>query len=116
MSAAAEPNNRAPLAEPPQREDRAKEIEAGFQVATVAVTAKGFQPDTVNLKRGIPARVTFVREIEETCATAVMIPEYNIKRDLPFKESVVVDFTPSKKGVFDFTCGMKMLSGKIVVR
>lgn len=116
MSAAAEPNNRAPLAEPPQREDRAKEIEAGFQVATVAVTAKGFQPDTVNLKRGIPARVTFVREIEETCATAVVIPEYNIKRDLPFKESVVVDFTPSKKGVFDFTCGMKMLSGKIVVR
>ena len=116
MSPAPAPSSGAPLSEPPQREDRAKEVEAGFQVATVTVTEKGFQPDTINLKRGVPARVTFVREIEETCATAVVIPEYNIKRDLPLKEPVVVDFTPSKKGVFDFTCGMKMLSGKIVVR
>lgn len=109
-------NSGAPLSEPPQREDRAKEVEAGFQVATVTVTEKGFQPDTINLKRGVPARVSFVREIEETCAKTVVIPEYSIKRDLPLKEPVVVDFTPSKKGVFDFTCGMKMLSGKIVVR
>jgi membrane fusion protein, heavy metal efflux system len=116
MSPAPVPDSGAPLSEPPQREDRAKEAEAGFQVATVTVTEKGFQPDTIKLKRGVPARVTFVREIEETCATAVVIPEYNIKRDLPLKEPVVVDFTPSKKGVFDFTCGMKMLSGKIVVR
>ena len=110
------PNSAAPLSEPRQRENHAKEVEASLQVATVKVTEKGFQPDTIKLRRGVPARVTFVREIEETCATAVLIPEYNIKRDLPFKESVVVDFTPSKKGVFDFTCGMKMLSGKIVVR
>jgi membrane fusion protein, heavy metal efflux system len=116
MSPAPLPDSSAGLSEPPQREDRAKEAGAGFQVATVTVTEKGFQPDTIKLKRGVPARVTFVREIEETCATAVVIPEYNIKRDLPLKEPVVVDFTPSKKGVFDFTCGMKMLSGKIVVR
>jgi hypothetical protein len=116
MSPASASNSGAPLSEPPQREDRAKEVEAGFQVATVAVTEKGFQPDTINLKRGVPARVTFVREIEETCARTVVIPEYNIKRDLPLKETVVIDFTPSKKGVFDFTCGMKMLSGRIVVR
>ena len=115
MSAAAVANNRAQLSEPPQH-DRAKEVEAGLQVASVAVTAKGFQPDTIRLKRGIPARLTFVREIEETCATSVLIPEYNIKRDLPVKEPVVVDFTPTKKGIFDFTCGMKMLSGKIVVK
>ncbi len=116
MSPTPVPNSATPLSEPPQREDRAKEAEAGFQVATVIVTEKGFQPDMIKLQRGVPARVTFVREIEETCATAVVIPEYNIKRDLPLKEPVVVDFTPSKKGVFAFTCGMKMLSGKIVVQ
>jgi hypothetical protein len=116
MAAAAVPTNVARLSEPPQHDDRAKEVEAGLQLATVAVTAKGFQPDTIKLKRGVPARVTFVRQVEETCATAVLIPEYHIKRDLPVKDPVVVDFTPTKKGVFDFTCGMKMLSGKIVVQ
>jgi len=90
--------------------------QAGVQAVTVKVTDKGFQPDRIELKRGVPARLTFLREIEETCATSVAIPEFNIKQDLPFKELVVVEFTPAKAGVFEFTCGMKMLSGKIVVR
>jgi RND family efflux transporter MFP subunit len=90
--------------------------QAGVQAVTVRVTEKDFQPDRIELKRGVPARLTFVREIEETCATSVAIPEFNIKQDLPFKEPVVVEFTPAKAGVFEFICGMKMLSGKIVVR
>lgn len=116
MAAAAVPTNVARLSESPQHDDRTQEVEAGLQLATVAVTAKGFQPDTIKLKRGVPARVTFVRQVEETCATVILIPEYHIKRDLPVKDPVVVDFTPTKKGVFDFSCGMKMLSGKIVVQ
>jgi RND family efflux transporter MFP subunit len=90
--------------------------DSGVQAVTVKVTGKGFQPDRIELKRGVPARLTFVREIEETCVTAVLIPEFNIKQDLPLRELVVVEFTPSKSRRLDFTCGMKMLSGKIVVR
>jgi cobalt-zinc-cadmium efflux system membrane fusion protein len=99
---------------PAQAESRGSQ--AGVQAVTVKVTDKGFQPDRIELKRGVPARLTFVREVEETCATSVAIPEFNIKQDLPFKEPVVVEFTPAKAGVFEFICGMKMLSGKIVVR
>jgi cupredoxin-like protein len=116
MSPAAEPKHGAQSPEPPQREERARLVEAALQAATVAVTAKGFQPHTIKLKRGVPARLTFVREIEETCATVIVIPEFSIKKDLPYKEAVVLEFTPTKAGVFGFTCGMKMLSGKIVVR
>jgi cobalt-zinc-cadmium efflux system membrane fusion protein len=100
----------------PPREERLKQEAEGVQAATVRVTDKGFSPDTIKLKRGIPARVTFVREVEATCGTEVVIQEFNIKRDLPFKEPVVVEFVPSKRGVFGFTCGMGMLRGKIVVR
>jgi membrane fusion protein, heavy metal efflux system len=94
----------------------APQQEAGVQAVTVKVTDKGFQPDRIELKRGVPARLTFLREIEETCATSVMIPEFNIKQELPLREPVALEFTPAKAGVFDFTCGMKMLTGKIVVR
>jgi RND family efflux transporter MFP subunit len=99
-----------------QAASRGPQQDSGVQAVTVKVTDKGFQPDRIDLKRGIPARLTFLREIEETCAKAVVIPEFNIKQDLPLKEPVVLEFTPAKAGVFDFTCGMKMLSGKIVVR
>jgi len=95
---------------------RGSQQESGVQAVTVKVTDKGFQPDKIELKRNVPARLTFVREIEATCATSVVIPEFNLKHDLPFKEPVVLEFTPTKAGVFDFTCGMKMLTGKIVVR
>ncbi|MEK6289538.1 MAG: efflux RND transporter periplasmic adaptor subunit [Acidobacteriota bacterium] len=109
-AASGEPVNQA------QAATRAPQQEAGVQAVTVKVTGEGFQPDRINLRQGIPARLTFVREIEETCATSIVIPEFNIKQDLPFKEPVVLEFRPTKAGVFDFTCGMKMLSGKIVVR
>ena len=82
----------------------------------MTVTDKGFQPEKIVLKRGIHARLTFVREIEQTCATTVTIQEFNIKQELPFKEPVIVEFTPTRAGAFDFTCGMKMLTGKIIVR
>ncbi|HSB12278.1 MAG TPA: efflux RND transporter periplasmic adaptor subunit [Blastocatellia bacterium] len=99
----------------PSVSERAQQ-EGGVQVATVVVAENGFRPETINLKRGTPARVTFIREVEATCATAVAIPEFNIKRDLPFKEPVTVEFTPAKKGVYSFSCGMGMLNGKIVVQ
>ena len=105
--------------EPPvqtQAAPRVAEQGAGVQSVTVSVTDNGFQPEKINLKRNILARLTFVREIEQTCATTVTIQEFNIKQDLPFKEPVTVEFTPTRAGTFDFTCGMKMLSGKIIVR
>jgi len=115
-SAPASSESGAVGASPAQVESPAPQQQAGVQALTVRVSDKGFQSDRIELKRGVLARLTFVREIEETCATSVAIPEFNIKQELPFKEPVAVEFTPAKAGVFDFTCGMKMLSGKIVVR
>jgi cobalt-zinc-cadmium efflux system membrane fusion protein len=100
----------------PQPGQRSTQQEGGVQSVTITVTADGFQPDRIELKRDVPARLIFVREVEATCATSVTIQEFNVKQDLPFKAPVVVEFTPVKKGTFEFTCGMKMISGKIVVR
>ncbi|HKP12750.1 MAG TPA: efflux RND transporter periplasmic adaptor subunit, partial [Blastocatellia bacterium] len=86
------------------------------QSVTVRVTAKGFQPEQFKLKVGVPARITFVREVEVTCATEVAFPDLKIKRELPFNEPVDVEFTPQKKGEIPFSCGMNMVRGRIVVR
>lgn len=85
------------------------------QAAKVAVTEKGFEPSTVTLKPNVPARVTFIRQTDKTCAKAIAIPEYKIERELPLNKPVLVEFTPNRTGEFMFACGMNMLKGKVVV-
>ncbi len=84
------------------------------QTATVEVSDKGFEPSSLKLKAGAPAKVTFVRKTDETCAKEVVIKEYNINRKLPLNEPVTVEFTP-RKGEFAFACGMDMIKGKLIV-
>lgn len=86
------------------------------QSATVTLTGGGYQPRSLKLRRGVLAHVTFIRKIEETCGKAIAIPEYNIRHDLPLNEAVVVEFTPNKAGEFNFTCGMGMLRGTLIVQ
>jgi plastocyanin len=86
------------------------------QTARVVLTNKGYQPESVRLRVGIPARVTFVREVEATCGTEIVLADYGIKKDLPLRQPVTVEFTPAKTGEFSFACGMNMLKGKLVIR
>jgi plastocyanin domain-containing protein len=86
----------------------------GAQTATVEVSGKGFEPDSLKLKVGVPAKVTFLRKTDETCAKEVVMKEYGIERKLPLNEPVTVEFTP-RKGEFSFACGMSMIKGKLIV-
>jgi RND family efflux transporter MFP subunit len=116
QSARVSSSSPSPSAGGAQAETQAPESKPKLQAVTVILTERGYQPARVRLRRGVPARLTFVRKVEATCGTELLIPDYQIKRDLPFDEPVVVEFTPNKRGESEFTCGMKMLRGKIVVR
>lgn len=58
----------------------AKNGDVKTQSAAIAVTDKGFEPASVTLQAGVPARVTFTRKTEATCATDVVFPEFSIKK------------------------------------
>jgi hypothetical protein len=98
--------------------DGAASTEGGTNVQTAIVTVgeQGYEPVTVNLRAGIPARITFVRTTDKTCGTEVVFPSLGIKRALPLNEPVVVEFTPAGAGDLAFACGMNMLRGTVVVR
>jgi len=86
------------------------------QTAKVAVTAKGFEPDKVTVRSGVPVRVTFVRTSDKTCATEVVFPSLNVRRTLPLNEPVVIEFTPASTGDVAFVCGVNMFRGAVVVQ
>jgi RND family efflux transporter MFP subunit len=89
---------------------------AEAQTATIAVTEKGYEPERVTLRAGIPARLTVARTTDKTCGTEIVFPSLNIKRALPLDEPVAIEFTPAGTGDIAFTCGMKMLKGLVVAR
>lgn len=89
-------------------------LQDGAQTASVTITDKGFEPASLKLKAGVPAKVSFTRKTDETCAKEVVLKDYGINQKLPLNETVIVEFTP-RKGEFAFGCGMNMLKGKLIV-
>ena len=86
------------------------------QKFTVHVTERGFEPVTLTLRRGVEARITFLRTTDQTCAKEIVLRDFNITKELPLNQAVVVTLKPNKKGEFSFSCGMNMMRGKLVVQ
>jgi plastocyanin domain-containing protein len=84
------------------------------QTVAAEVTDKGFEPSSLKLKAGMPAKVTFVRKTDAARAKEVVIKEYKINRNLPLNEPVTVEFT-QHKGESPIACGMDMIKGKLIV-
>ncbi|MBA3271592.1 MAG: cupredoxin domain-containing protein [Acidobacteria bacterium] len=89
---------------------------SSIQTANVRVTDAAFDPAILTLRMGVPARITFTRISDKTCATDVVFPAYGINRALPLNQNVVIEFTPQKSGDATFACGMGMLKGTIIVQ
>jgi plastocyanin domain-containing protein len=82
----------------------------------INLTEKGYQPESFRLRKGVRARITFIRKTEDECGKEVVFPAFNIRRTLPLNEPVTIIFTPRKAGTFSFVCGMDMLHGKLIVQ
>ena len=86
------------------------------QVIEIQVTEKGFVPNKINVKPGVPVTLNITRKTDLTCATAIQIPAKKIKRDLPLNQLVVIELGILEKGEIRFACGMDMETGIINVR
>lgn len=101
----------------PRREQPGPDTAArASQDVRILVNERAYEPATVTLRAGVPARLTFVRTTDQTCGTEVVFPSLNIRRPLPLNEPVVIAFTPDAAGDIAFACGMNMLRGTLVVR
>jgi plastocyanin domain-containing protein len=83
----------------------------------VRITVRdGYDPSVIEVRAGRPVRLVFRREEVAGCSDTVLLPEWAIVQRLPAHEDTAVEFMPLDPGEFEFTCGMQMLRGKIVVR
>lgn len=98
-----------------EREAVRAEGEAGG-VQQIRITVRGgYSPDVVVVRQGRPVRLDFFRDETASCSEQVVFPDFGIARDLPAHQTTAVEFTPEEPGEFTWTCGMRMLRGKLVV-
>ena len=82
----------------------------------VEVDDSGFHPDKIWANKGEPITITFKRTEEKTCATAVLIAEENIRKELPVGKDTQVVYLPGHSGNIHFACPMNMFGGDIIVQ
>jgi plastocyanin domain-containing protein len=86
------------------------------RTVALSVTEKGYEPSPITLKQGEPVKLVLTRTTDKTCATDIVIEEYNINTKLPLNQPVEVAFTPTKTGKLVYGCAMqKMLTGVFMV-
>ncbi len=99
-----------------EKRDMPPPIAPGGRIAIV-VTEKGFEPTPIQVVKGQPITLVVTRKTDQTCATELTIPEYEIDQKLPLGQSVEISFTPQKSGDLEYGCAMDhMVKGVLQVR
>src|SRR5262249_14837089 len=88
----------------------------GTQQSKVIADRKGFSPSHVEIEKGKPASLVFVRTSDQTCATQVVFPELKVEKELPLNTPVAIDVPTTEARTLTFQCGMGMYKSSVVVQ
>jgi plastocyanin domain-containing protein len=94
----------------------AAETANGNGIVRVTVDGKGFTPSSVNVKKGSPLSLSFLRTTDDTCATAVVFPDLGLTKELPLNTAVDIEVPTDAARTLTFQCGMGMFKSRVVVR
>jgi sulfite exporter TauE/SafE len=72
----------------------------GKQEVEIIATNSGYKTSTKNV---------------QSCARNFIIPSLNINKMLPSSGTEIIEFTPSKEGLLNFSCGMGMYTGSFEI-
>lgn len=90
-------------------------IDGGKQKASIMING-GYTPNVLTLKKGVPAQLTFNRKDPSTCLEEVIFADFGINEKIPQNKTVAFSIDTSKSGEFEYTCGMNMFRGKIIIK
>lgn len=91
-----------------------KEIKASGSVDIIV--DGGYSPEVISIPFGKTTKLIFLRKDETQCLEEVVLGDFKIRKNLPLNQMVEIEINPKKKGEFDYSCGMGMYHGKIIVR
>jgi len=85
----------------------------GIQKVAVDLSKGYYDPTVIEAKAGVPLEIAFGQG--QGCLASVLIPAFNVNQDLT-SGGAVVKLPAMEPGEYQFSCGMEMVFGKIVVQ
>ena len=76
----------------------------------------GYKPEAIEIPVNKSTELNFIRKDSNPCLEEVVLGDFKIKKYLPLNETVTITLTPNKTGTFQFSCGMGMFHGKLIVK
>lgn len=75
----------------------------------------GYKPERISIPYGKTTTLIFERKDGSPCLEEVILSDFKVRKFLPLNEKTEIKINPTKKGEFDFSCGMGMFHGKLIV-
>lgn len=92
-------------------------VSSSSGVQQVDITVKGdYSPDVIEVEKDKPVQLNFYRDEDNSCSEELLLPDFQIRRELAPFQTTAVELLPRQAGTFEFTCGMHMLRGQLVVK
>ncbi|KRK63592.1 hypothetical protein FC72_GL001289 [Companilactobacillus tucceti DSM 20183] len=76
----------------------------------------GYSPETIVLKKGVPATLNFTRKDKSSCLDRVVFSDFGINEALPINQKEAIKIDTSKSGEYQWACGMDMFHGKLIIK
>lgn len=89
-------------------------IVGGVQIVDLSVKNGNYFPEIIRVKKGIPVKIVVDVNKVRGCLTSIVIPAFSIRKRVVQGDNTI-EFTPTKKGEFSFSCIMGMGTGTIIV-
>ena len=88
---------------------------AGGPLEVVVAVHGGYSPGAIRARAGQPLRLVFDRQEDASCSEEVVFPDFGVRKFLAPFARTTVEVTPAQPGTYEFTCGMSMLRGRLIV-
>ena len=100
----------------PSREPNTQEVQTSGDYQEIRMTQddSGYSPSEFTIERGRPVRWIITSTSQFTCASSLVMKDFNIRKSLKLGENVI-EFTPTKTGRIPFSCSMGMYRGAFTV-
>jgi plastocyanin domain-containing protein len=94
------------------KKDQAVEVSDSVDI----IVDGGYSPSVISVPLGKTTKISFFRKDPNSCLEDVVLGDFKIRKRLPMNQKVTVEIKPEKKGEFNFSCGMGMFHGKVIVK
>lgn len=85
------------------------------QIVEMHVTYRGFQPNIIKVKKGIPVTWKILGDQVTGCTNRIIVPSLNITKAINSGENIIQFTPPATEGEIPFSCWMGMVRGKFVI-